>query len=281
MNADTFRRFRDAAITALVIVLGFVGLSAVSGRVYAGLPLAEPQTPGMGAQAVVESPHGAEPACSACHRSHGAVAGTLLAASQADGGICVSCHDTGGEAPRSTHANIGYAGATQPPFTTTCTTCHDPHADPAAAGANRGMIRASINGVPVRLFATSGADSFDDGLDDGVYDSLCVACHTTTLHNNLASPELIGEGHGPVGSDCTSCHTHGDDPADLAGFMPAPPPSATATATETAAPPTETPVPSASPTPTATDTAEPPPEPTATPPPTETATEPATATPTP
>jgi len=279
VNDDTFRRIRDVAVTALVVVLGFVGVSAIGGRVYAELPMAEPQAPGVATQAVVENPHGADPACSACHRTHGAVAGTLLAASQADGGICVSCHDAGGEAPKSTHSNVGYDGATQSPFTTMCTACHDPHADPGTGG-NRAMIRTLINGMPVRLFAASGADSYDDGLDDGVYDSLCVACHTTTSHNNLASPELIGQGHGPVGSDCTSCHAHGDDPALLAGFMPAVPPSATPTATETAAP-------SASPTPTATDTAEPPPEPTATSPPTETpteapsATEPATTTPTP
>jgi hypothetical protein len=130
------------------------------------------------------------------------------------------------------------------------------------------MVRTDIAGLPVSLAGHTGADSFDDGLYDGVHDSICVVCHTTTSHNNAYSAELLGQGHLPVGGDCTSCHPHGGDPSVRAGFMPnAPPatPSATQVPTETPSPvpaPTETPVPAD--TATAEPTWTPPPEPTST-----------------
>jgi predicted CXXCH cytochrome family protein len=278
LSADTFRWFRDVAITATVVVLGFAVLATVTGHAYAGLPGAAPQPAPPAAAEDVVDPHGPEPACSACHRSHGAPEVSLLAAAHADSGMCVACHNADGADPRSSHGNAGYAFATQAPFTTTCIACHDPHGDPDAPGANRAMVRSVVNGVPVRYLAGSGADSLDDGLDDGVYDSLCVACHTTTLHNNMASLELMGEGHGPVGGNCTSCHPHGGNPALAGGFMPSTPPAPTATATATGAPPTDTPTPTESATPSPTDTPAPP-EATATPPPaTDTPTEVASAT---
>lgn len=278
----SLRWLRDVAITAAVVVAGFIALGTITGQAYSGLPRAAPQPEAPKLLAEVTSPHAGQPDCGACHRSHGAVGEALLAASHADGGVCVRCHISGGPADAvSTHSNIDTAWATESPFSVSCVACHDPHADPSGAG-NRAMIRPDVNGASVVFTAGIGAGSYDDGFDDGQHNSLCVACHTTTSHNNALSTELIGEGHQPVGGDCLSCHPHGSNPGVRSGFMPVAPASPTPTAT-----PSETPTPLPSATPTATHEPPPPPAPplatdTPVPPPPDTPTPPpATDTPTP
>ena len=295
VRTGTLVWLRDVAITATVVVVGFSALGAITGHAYVGLPLAASAGVSSAPQAAIVSPHGPQPDCAACHRAHVAPDPELLVAAEADSSICVQCHNSGGEEPMSAHSNMDFLGATEASFYVGCAECHDPHGDPDGTG-NRAMIRSNINGLPIRFTASSGADSFDDGFDDASHDSLCVACHTTTSHNNAFSTELIGEGHNPVGTDCTSCHQHGNDPALRAGFMPTGPgvlpPTETPTAvlpmpTETpTAVPTSTPVPPDTPTaapsdtpapspvpPTPTDTAVPPPDtPTPTLTPTETPT---------
>jgi predicted CXXCH cytochrome family protein len=269
---------RDVALTVAVVTAGLAAFSAVTGEAYAGLPLAGGPRQATPLQFVETSPHGDQPACASCHRSHTATEEPLLIASNGDNAVCTRCHSAASEDAVSTHSNIDYAYATQPAFTTACTLCHDPHADPLEGNAS--MVRSTIAGLPVSLVGHTGSDSFDDGLDDGVHDSICVVCHTTTSHNNVYSTELLGEGHLPVGGDCMSCHPHGGDPSVRAGFMPDSPlatPTDTAVPTETA---TVTPLPSETPVPADTATAEPtwtpsPPEPTATETP-----DPAAATPT-
>lgn len=260
LDARLLRLLRDVAITVAVLASGVVAISAISGKAYAGLPLARPGERATQQQAAVASPHGAEPACAACHRSHSAPETALLVAADVDNAVCTRCHNAAGERPVSTHANLDYAYAAQAPFTTTCTLCHDPHADPGSG--NVAMVRSSIGGHAVSFAAGSGADSYDDGFGDAQHESICVVCHATTSHNNVFSTELIGEGHGPVGAECTSCHPHGGDPAARAGFMP----NATATPTATETMPA---------TPAATETATALPAPTDTPPPPTATSEPA------
>ncbi len=272
VRTGTLVWLRDVAITAAVVVAGFIALGAITGHAYVGLPLAAPVGTSNAPQAAIVNPHGPQPDCAACHRAHVAPDPELLVAAEVDSSICVQCHNSGGgEAPMSAHSNMDFLGATEAPFYLGCAECHDPH-----GSGNRAMIRSNINGLPIHFTSRTGADSFDDGFDDAQHDSVCVACHTTTSHNSAFSTDLIGQGHNPVGTDCTSCHLHGNEPALRAGFMPTGAPTATPTATATPVPPdtptvapTDTPAPSPVP-PTPTETAAPPPD---TPTPTATATE--------
>jgi predicted CXXCH cytochrome family protein len=272
---------RDVAITALVVTLAFVALAAVTGHAYASLPGGSPARPSAATLGGMTSPHGAQPACGACHRSHTGIADTLLVESQTDSNVCTRCHNATGATEVSAHSNMDFVAAEQQPFYVSCAQCHDPHGNPDAPG-NKEMIRTDIGGLAVNFQATSGSGSFDDGMDNGLHDSICVVCHTTTSHNNVNGPELQGQGHNPVGGDCTSCHKHGGSAASRSGFMP----DATATPTATPIPPTPTdsPTPTSVP-PTATDTPTPVPADTDTPTPTDTSTptptETAIATPTP
>ncbi len=246
---------RDVAITAIVVTLGFVVLAAVTGRAYASLPgTGAPARPAASGSPEATSPHGPEPACAACHRAHTAIEGSLLTAAEADSSICSRCHNTGGATEVSAHSNMDFIGAAQASFYVSCAACHDPHGDPNASGGNRAMVRTSIAGLAVNLHALSGPDSFDDGMDDGQHDSICVVCHTTTSHNAVTSPELADQGHSPVGTDCTSCHKHGGSAASRSGFMPdAPTPTPSPSPSPAAPPPTDTPTIA----PTPTDTAQP------------------------
>lgn len=253
-------RVAVAAVAALIAVPALTEMTG--GAPF--LPPVERRAPSSLESEAVASAHGPEPQCAACHRAHTAVDEQLLVADATGLAICTRCHSAGGVDPKSTHGNVDFPYATEAPFAVSCTACHDPHADPDGPG-NRAMIRSTIGDYDVRLLHPTGEDSYDDGLDDGVVDSLCVVCHTTTSHNTIYSPELQGEGHGPVGSDCTACHRHGEDPALRSGFMPentaTPTPAPTDTPSATPAPaetppPTETPVPAE--TPADTPTAEPP-----------------------
>lgn len=255
---NAFRWMRDVTVTAFVVTLGIGVLAAVTGQASASLPgVAAPPAPAARVLAPVQSPHGPEPACAACHRTHTAVSNPMLVESQADSSVCTRCHSAAGAAEMSPHSNQDFLGALQQPFYVSCAQCHDPHGDPDALGGNKAMIRTSIAGLAVNFHASSGPDSFDDGTDDALHDSICVVCHTTTSHNNVSSPELTGEGHDPVGTDCTSCHKHGGSALSRSGFMPDQPATATVTPTSTSTPtdtPTDTPTPTETPTETPTPT---------------------------
>lgn len=257
MTGDITRSVRHLVVVALVAgALIYVAVSVMVGQAYVGLPVPTDRQLSAQTAPLVDSPHGSEPACAACHRSHTSIEGQLLVAADADSSICTQCHSAAGGATEvSTHSNNDFLLASEAPFYNACTACHDPHADPASG--NRSMIRGEIDGFPIHFTALAGLDSLDDGLDDGAIDSLCVACHTQTTYSNIGSTALIGEGHGPVGSDCTTCHSHGNDAAWRGGFMPDPSiyPTATPTPTATALP-TDTPTATATPvdTPLPTDT---------------------------
>lgn len=253
MTRDITQSVRYLFVTVLVAVaLAYVAISVMVGQAYVGLPAATDPERSALVDPPLASPHGEEPGCAACHRTHTAMESQLLVAPDADSSICTQCHSAiGGATEVSAHSNEDFLLASESPFYNQCSACHDPHGDPASG--NRAMIRSEIAGITIHFSALTGPDSFDDGLNDGVIDSVCVACHTTTTYSNVGSLELIGEGHGPVGSDCTSCHSHGGDASWRGGFMPDPSTYPTATPTLTPTPlPTETAVPTSTPTPTPT-----------------------------
>jgi predicted CXXCH cytochrome family protein len=253
VNRDTLGWLRDVTVTVLVVMVGFAVLAVISARAYASLPgVSNALPPSVNAIIGTQNPHGANPACATCHRGHVGSDQNLLPASEADNAVCTRCHSAGGATQVSTHSNIDAPGAQRAPFYTRCTACHDPHADPNAASGNKKMIRSSMNGLPVNFIALSGPGSFDDGVDDDQHNSVCVVCHTTTAHNSVTSLELIGQGHNPVGGDCTACHPHGGSSSARSGFMPNTTFTPTATVTDTPTPtatapaPTNTPVPATS-----------------------------------
>src|SRR5512143_686224 len=234
VDRDVLAWMKSVAITALVVMLGSAAVAVITGHAYADLPAAlSGSRTNAGLLAPITNPHGPSPACVACHRGHTGNDSGLLDATQANNAVCTRCHAAGGAGAVSTHSNIDFPGAQRAPFSTGCTTCHDPHADPSASPGNKKLIRGSIAGHSVVFLATTGPGSYDDGLDDGQHNSVCVVCHTTTAHNAVTSAELIGQGHNPVGGDCLVCHPHGGDPAVRSGFMPNTTFTPTATATDT------------------------------------------------
>lgn len=265
VDRDVVAWVRSVAITAIVVMLGFAVVAVITGRAYASLPAAISGNRSIAQLAPMTNPHGPDPACAACHRGHTGSDSALLDATAADNAVCTRCHTAGGADAVSPHSNIDFPGAQRAPFFTSCTVCHDPHADPNASPGNKNLIRGGIAGQSVVFTASTGPGSYDDGLDDGQHNSVCVVCHTTTAHNAVTSAELIGQGHNPVGGDCLACHPHGSDPTARSGFMPNTTFTPTPTATDTA-----TPTPTDTPPPTPTNTGVPAPTDTWTPTPTDT-----------
>ncbi len=165
--------------------------------------------------------------CSICHTLHTAGYGGLLNQPNDEPSqdrICTQCHGPGGGAAEvSTHSNKDYSGAEEAPFYALCTDCHSPH-----RSSNKNLVKISVTvtrspemTATVNFTGTMGADSFDDGYNEGQHDSICVVCHDKTAHNNRRSTELVNQGHAPVGGNCLTCHPHGTSAARRTGFMPA------------------------------------------------------------
>jgi predicted CxxxxCH...CXXCH cytochrome family protein len=172
-------------------------------------------------------------------------------------GLCSACHTNAGTSPATkksvnTHGNTGFAkrleGST---FALECAQCHEPHGmvnvSSGATGVNLWMINPTItvatgNTVsPVRLFAKSGANSFnayDPGagnqLNASMYtananDQLCAVCHANSLAAGFPMTWNIGARHNApgyvgneAGKDCSICHSHNQDGliGTVDGLMP-------------------------------------------------------------
>ena len=146
--------------------------------------------------------------CSSCHGVHDvtgtldlATNGNLLRAPNNDN-LCTSCH-----------LYEGHNGFS-------CNTCHQTH---NTDKTNIYMIRNSIvtpnSGTKSVLFASqTGTNSFADG--DVTYDGICEVCHTMTAHysndGSAADQHHTSQG-GQDGSNCTTCHPHGDSFAPTGG----------------------------------------------------------------
>jgi hypothetical protein len=179
---------------------------------------------------------GTNDACLACHQNAGPDAGTQV----------------------STHGNSaagGYSPIEPVQFTRQCRQCHEPHglawngsgrnlsmvgnwldntpggnrnglADPGeeAVVDSDGSLAFTTADRPVVFTAASGNGSYDDGFDDGLWRSVCVVCHNNLVnnHNQYGDTTLQGQGHNPVGTDCSGCHAHDFDggPGTADGFMP-------------------------------------------------------------
>jgi predicted CxxxxCH...CXXCH cytochrome family protein len=164
-------------------------------------------------------------------------------------GLCGACHTTAGSSPVqklssrgiNTHGNAGYplADRLEAIFPDrTCDQCHEPHGmvnvSAAPAGVNIWMINPTITvapGVtvsPVRLYAKSGANSFDN---TGTSSDLCRACHANasnpgfpTAYNAAGQHASPGYARDERGRDCSGCHAHNQDGiiATVDGLMPLP-----------------------------------------------------------
>ena len=172
-------------------------------------------------------------------------------------GLCAACHTTAGASPATkksinTHGNTNYAGRLEgSTFALECAQCHEPHGmvnvSAAPAGVNLWMINPTVTVAtgltvsPVRLFAKSGANSFnayDPGagneLNASLYatnanDQLCAVCHANA--GNPGQPmtrNIAGRHNAPgyagneAGKDCSGCHSHNQDGAigTVDGLMP-------------------------------------------------------------
>jgi len=159
----------------------------------------------------------------------------------------------------ATHGNA-YVGALEPAFTRQCRQCHEVHggswngltgvapnlgrnlhmigtwidvnnnglADPGdEARVDSNAIDATTNittaDIAVKFTTNTGENSYDDGFNDSLHDSVCAVCHQglRPAHgpdNQVTSTALMNTGHNPVGGDCTQCHKH-ENP------LPSPPPA--------------------------------------------------------
>ena len=182
-----------------------------------------------------ENPHGGFSAitdkCSLCHRNHSAQSSPYLLGSTLSGNAyCLGCH-SGGNVTISTHSNKDWSGPkVEAPFEISCTQCHDPH-----GSTNLSLIRTdlrvtsdgSVTTGPVLFTATSGVNSYDDGVS-ATASRLCITCHVNPANPGFAMANHPGganhlSGSNYSGANCVTCHQHSADsnPATNDGFMAA------------------------------------------------------------
>lgn len=180
------------------------------------------------------TPHGGYSAstdnCATCHRTHTSESPALIAAAFSGNLFCFTCHDgSGASVPpyASTHSNIDFPGV-EASFETQCVQCHNPH-----GSSNLDTIREDVYVVypnitsgPVTFTATSGPDSYDDGLGSTA-ERICTVCHDNASNPGYPMTNHIGGAdHGGsidyAGTNCTGCHPHSADTEITTqdGFMP-------------------------------------------------------------
>lgn len=165
--------------------------------------------------------------CSFCHSVHGAPSSQLLREEIVET-LCLTCHGPAGISTLKAAVHTNDSPTQYPPFTVSCTGCHDSHDDRAnwLGGTNIRLVGSRFdgtrlakidtpnNGIQNTVFESRGITvgdpslhSFADGDEDGngIYDGICEVCHTLTKHhrNNPSG----GHSH-QVGRTCTRCHEH-------------------------------------------------------------------------
>lgn len=187
-----------------------------------------------------DDPHGnysaLTDACASCHRAHTGLGARLLYSPLQGNDFCYTCHDGSG-APGtpvvSTHANVDFSGGVEASFSLTCVQCHDPHGSPSNLYNIKEYVLVQdgpspITTGPVVFTATTGPNSYDDGVSDPV-SRICVTCHDNVdnpgypMTNHTGGAGHMGGGQDYSGQDCIVCHPHStdDDRNTLDGFMPA------------------------------------------------------------
>ena len=158
-------------------------------------------------------------------------------------GMCAACHTRGTlSSPATkknvnTHGNAGFPDRLEAVFADrACDQCHEPHGmvnvTASPTGVNLWMIDPTITVTagttvsPVRLFAKTGANSFDN---TGTTSDLYRACHANASNPGYpmiwnvagqhAAPNYSGDERG---KDCSGCHSHNqdDNTATVDGLMP-------------------------------------------------------------
>lgn len=82
------------------------------------------------------------------------------------------------------------------------------------SNATSNVANIDTTDLPVIVKSSGGTvadDSWNDGLNDGVAESICVVCHVSLEknHSQRGDTYLQGQGHN-VGRECQLCHQHGD-----------------------------------------------------------------------
>ncbi len=189
---------------------------------------------------------GSKVECTNCHNPHTVSAAAKLSDPDTGGvwggsmdGFCLTCHDglppvgvtfaAGGPGtPISVHSNVDVT-AVEAPFSSVCIQCHEQHgADNLYLIRQMVEVNPPLTVGPITFTATSGANSFDDGVS-ALTSRICVACHQDP--NNPGYPMTNhqgGAGHSGgldfTASDCSQCHPHDvdSDSTTQDGFMPDP-----------------------------------------------------------
>jgi predicted CXXCH cytochrome family protein len=172
--------------------------------------------------------------CNSCHRSHTASSPGILASSSSINAFCFSCHNgTGAKAIPviSSHSNADFSGRKEASFDLDCTQCHNPHGDENSLFMIRDYVRlrkgsAEITSGPVKFAASSGLNSYDDGVSNPA-SRVCVTCHINSENPGYPMTNHVGganhlNGADYSGQDCMTCHPHSaDEEMDTRdGFMP-------------------------------------------------------------
>ena len=215
-NVYHWQRTILARLGIIILALGLLTILTSNGEVLANA-----------------GPHGGytatTDACAACHRTHTASGSRLILSSALGSAFCMVCHDgTGASAVPvvSTHANIDFSGVAEAPFSLECSQCHDPHGHSSNLYSIRKYVRTPVLSGPVVFTATTGPNSYDDGVSSSA-SRICVTCHVNSystgypMTNHTGGANHMG-GFDYTGQDCIICHPHSaDDNRDtLDGFMP-------------------------------------------------------------
>ncbi|GAB4343563.1 MAG: hypothetical protein Kow0089_19430 [Desulfobulbaceae bacterium] len=141
--------------------------------------------------------------------------------------VCWGCHNGAIEPAMGVHSSLTTSNK-YGNWTVGCSVCHNQHRQEQnrTYGSTYGkFVRAQIDlsrivddtGAPiksgkktVKFLGATGPNSFADG-DPAAIDGICEVCHTQTQHwTNDGTKANLGVHAGLGGTNCMSCHVHGD-----------------------------------------------------------------------